>query len=708
MKRVITRPFFALIFICLISTIFAQSTIKGIITDAQNGESLIGANIFLATDFSVGSQTDIEGQFEILTTVENGTLVVSYIGYEDQMIEFKKADKFLTIKMIPKATLIETVVVRGDKLTGQVFAVEKIGKLDIYLDPSSQADALKAVQSNPAATTVDETANVSLRGSPASETGVFLNNVPLNDVVRLDQSNGVGQFSIFNTSTIESVNIFASNPPLEFGNATSGVVALYTDDELPEKANSISLNLVGVGASLSRKISAKTAISTFTNWNTPYLLKKVNPTGLEDLTTFKTLDLGIYGVHQFNTTWQLKFFNYAIDESYRFKVRFPSFDDEFRQKKRRNLSIINLIQQKEHTRFEWNQGINFSKANYQVGNLDINNQNFDYFSGLNYAWYPENGSIKVGLNTNIHRIESAGLVPLYEHGLSSEFPTIPFARKAWVFIPEAFLYSKWTFADNFSIGIGGRFHPEVGNLRSYNSYQLNLTYTIKDNHHLIASVGEYHKFQLPNGEFEEVQHLFSRQYSLDYQGKLKKWKWSTAIYQKDNLRGNLPNLVRGAEVYTAYKGSKLQWGISLASIQSTLENEEISYPSEHDLSYFLRTTLSYKINGVWDIGAVYWQRQGRYYLPVSQTIMDDETNNFVPIYAAQNEGLRIPDYHRMDISISRIFGLPFGSAIVYANANNLLDFKNVRTYNYNADYSERFAEYLNRRTIFFGVVLNWE
>ena len=560
MKNEIIRPFFVLLLVCFINTLFAQNTLKGIITDAQNGDPLIGANIFLASDFSIGSQTDIGGNFIIETTIESGILVVSYIGYEDQMIPFESEGESLSIKMIPKATLMETVVVKGDKLTGQVFAVEKIGKLDIYLDPSSQADALKAVQSNPAATTVDETANVSLRGSPASETGVFLNNVPLNDVVRLDQSNGVGQFSIFNTSTIESVNVFASNPPLEFGNATSGVVALYTDDKLPKKMNSVSINLVGVGASVSRKIGNKTAISAFSNWNTPYLLKKVNPSGLADLTTFKTLDLGTYGVHQFNANWQLKFFNYAIRESYRFKVRYPAFTDEFRQQKRRNLSIINLIQQKENSRFEWNQGINFSNANYQVGNLDIHNQNFDYFSGLNYAWYPQKGSIKVGLNTNIHRIGSSGLVPLLENGLAPNLPTIAFARKAWVFIPEAFVYTKWTFMDNFSVGIGGRFHPEIDNLDAYTSYQLNLAYTIQDHHHLIASIGEYHKIQLPNAESELIQPLFSRQYSLDYQGNLKKWKWSTAIYQKDNLRGTLPNLVRGAEVYSAYEGTKITMG----------------------------------------------------------------------------------------------------------------------------------------------------
>jgi len=50
----------------------------------------------------------------------------------------------------------------------------------------------------------------------------------------------------------------------------------------------------------------------------------------------------------------------------------------------------------------------------------------------------------------------------------------------------------------------------------------------------------------------------------------------------------------------------------------------------------------------------------------------------------------------------------FGSAVVFASVNNLLDFKNIRDYNYNFDYSNRFEEYLNRRVIFFGVVLNWE
>ena len=168
-----TRPLLlGLMSTILVFNLTAQQSLLGTVIDAKNGEPLIGANILLVSDFS-GTQTDIDGQFKLPLKETKGTLIVSYIGYEDEEIGFESTTQSITVQLIPKAATMETVVVKGEKLTGQVFAVEKINKLDIYLNPAAQADALKAVQSNPAATNVDETANVSLRGSPASETGIF-------------------------------------------------------------------------------------------------------------------------------------------------------------------------------------------------------------------------------------------------------------------------------------------------------------------------------------------------------------------------------------------------------------------------------------------------------------------------------------------------------------------------------------------------------
>jgi len=44
--------------------------------------------------------------------------------------------------------------------------------VEIYLNPSSKADPLLAVNSLPSATTLDESANISFRGRSPAETGI--------------------------------------------------------------------------------------------------------------------------------------------------------------------------------------------------------------------------------------------------------------------------------------------------------------------------------------------------------------------------------------------------------------------------------------------------------------------------------------------------------------------------------------------------------
>ena len=286
-------------------------------------------------------------------------------------------DAPVKIKLKAAATTISTVTVSAKKLVSREFAVESINKLDIYLNPSAKADALLAVQSLPSVTNSDEAANISLRGSPPSETGIFLNNVPLNDVVRFDQANGIGQFSIFNTNLIETVNVFPSNPPLEFGHATSGVVALYTDDELPERLTGVSLNLVGLGVYRSQQLGKQTAMVAYGNLNTHHGLVGLNRSSLENLNSLQTIDGGIYAIHRFGPSTVLKVFNFSLFEKYQYKSRFPGYSGLYRQKKDRNLSIVNFSHR--YKKFQWqvNQGFNFSQASYSIGVLDVSSKTAD-------------------------------------------------------------------------------------------------------------------------------------------------------------------------------------------------------------------------------------------------------------------------------------------------------------------------------------------
>lgn len=60
-------------------------TIKGVVTDAQNGEALIGATIMVEGDKS-GTVTDFDGNFSLQVPSSAKKVKISYIGYIDQVV----------------------------------------------------------------------------------------------------------------------------------------------------------------------------------------------------------------------------------------------------------------------------------------------------------------------------------------------------------------------------------------------------------------------------------------------------------------------------------------------------------------------------------------------------------------------------------------------------------------------------------------------
>ncbi|MDL2255626.1 SusC/RagA family TonB-linked outer membrane protein [Parabacteroides sp. OttesenSCG-928-K15] len=94
----------------------------------QNNEPVIGANIVLKGAKLVGSVTDINGAFS-LEVPENGTLLVSYIGYRTVEVAVN-SQSTLSIQLIEDSEALEEVVVtalgirREEKALG--YAVQKV------------------------------------------------------------------------------------------------------------------------------------------------------------------------------------------------------------------------------------------------------------------------------------------------------------------------------------------------------------------------------------------------------------------------------------------------------------------------------------------------------------------------------------------------------------------------------------------------------
>lgn len=105
----------------------AQRTVTGTVTDAENGEPLIGASILIEGTTS-GTVTDFDGTYSLPVPEEATNLIFSYTGYANQTIALS-ASNVIDIKMSAGQLLDEVVVigygtVKREDATGAIQTVD--------------------------------------------------------------------------------------------------------------------------------------------------------------------------------------------------------------------------------------------------------------------------------------------------------------------------------------------------------------------------------------------------------------------------------------------------------------------------------------------------------------------------------------------------------------------------------------------------------
>ncbi len=111
------RNFTLLLALFFSITSFSQNVIKGVVLDANTGESLIGASIF-SMETSEGTVTEFDGSFELKIKGDLPIkLTFSYTGYEEQVIEVTSTKNNLNIKLGEAAIITSTVEVVGQRIS---------------------------------------------------------------------------------------------------------------------------------------------------------------------------------------------------------------------------------------------------------------------------------------------------------------------------------------------------------------------------------------------------------------------------------------------------------------------------------------------------------------------------------------------------------------------------------------------------------------
>ena len=214
---------------------YGQRTVTGVVTDAQTGESLIGANIFVKDTSAIGTVTDFDGNFALDVPDGFNTVVISYTGY--QAVEFDVSTTTVLTVALDAGELLEEVVVIGygtikrEDATGSVQSVQSD---DFNKGAITSAPELLAGKV-PGVTIVTDGSpgggsTIRIRG----ESSLSATNDPLIVVDGVPIDNGATSgsrnvFDIINPNDIETFTVLKdASASAIYGNRAAGGVILIT------------------------------------------------------------------------------------------------------------------------------------------------------------------------------------------------------------------------------------------------------------------------------------------------------------------------------------------------------------------------------------------------------------------------------------------------------------------------------------------------
>ena len=243
MKSYLTKWIFSLLLVFGLSAAgVAQKMVSGVVTDASNGEALIGANV-LVKGTDMGTITDIDGSYSVKAS-QGDVLVISYAGYTDQEVVVGTSS---TVNVaLAAGRLLEEVVVVGygtQKAKEVTSAVVSVSKEQFNRGPIS--DPTQLLQGKVAGLQVYNRGGDPNRASVIRMRGISTVGANVEPLVVIDGVIGASLANI-DPNDIESMDVLKDGSAAAiYGSRGSSGVILITTKKGAKKDGSIKLGYNG-------------------------------------------------------------------------------------------------------------------------------------------------------------------------------------------------------------------------------------------------------------------------------------------------------------------------------------------------------------------------------------------------------------------------------------------------------------------------------
>lgn len=251
---------FTLFIFSLVSFAFSQNTsprftISGYIQEATTGERLPGATIAVKNT-KWGTVSNKYGFFSITLSAENHSLVISYLGYQTEVIPINLTkNTHINVHLKEEITITTTVDVNA---TPSILETTQMGVVDISSEQIKkvplllgEADVLKVIQTLPGVKAGNEgTSGFYVRGGGADQNLILLDDATVYNAAHL-----FGFVSVFNADAIQNVSLIKGGFPARYGERLSSVLDItMKEGDMQKTRLTGSVGLVSSKATLEGPI----------------------------------------------------------------------------------------------------------------------------------------------------------------------------------------------------------------------------------------------------------------------------------------------------------------------------------------------------------------------------------------------------------------------------------------------------------------------
>ena len=706
---------FSIIVLCVsFGFVHAQDYIlHGYVRDADSGEKLIGSTLQLS-DRSKSVTTNAYGYFSLTVPEGEVSVLVSHIGYDLLDLHLSvSGNEQINIELNKKEKVLEEIVISGSREESTLQSPQ-MGKTKLQIEELKnipvifgERDVLKTIQLLPGVTSGGEgSTDFYVRGGGGDQ-----NLILLDEATVYNSSHLLGFFSTFNSDAIKDVSLYTGGIPAEYGGRASSVM----DVKMLEGNKKEFHGEGGIGLIASRlklegplkKDKSSFMLSGRRTYADMFLKLSKDEDIKQSSLYFYDLNAKLnYEINDKNTVFASGYFGRdAMSHADLFKFDWGNrtgtmrWNHIFNQSLFSNTSAI-------YSDFTYHVNVQSSNADFVISSLIQNihiKQDFDYYS-------KDNNKVKFGVhflhrtvkpaslqakeNTGVNTLDienrkgmEADAYISYERKWNDRFSTLSGLRLSnfMALGPGSFFeYDK----DGEAIEGQAYTSSDIVKRYTYLEPRLSLRYLVNEKSSVKASYNRLsqnlHKLtnttsSLPTDQYvissknikpqivDQVSAGYFRNILGDeYEASVETYyKWmenqidfrnGADLQANVHLEGELLfgiGRAYGVETLLEKKKGRLTGWVSYTLSKSERKIDQINqgdwYRARQDRTHDLSLVALYKLSQSWTLGATFTYYTGNAVtFPRGKYTLENQTMYY---YADRNAD-RMPNYHRLDISVT--------------------------------------------------------